>query len=160
MENTQKTIDALHWRSVIRPKMIETDRDSISDTYGKFVARPLERGFGLTIGNALRRVLLSSIRGTAVTNIKIDGVLHEFSTLPNVKEDVADIILNLKQVRFQLFSDEPKVIKIKKNVEGVITAADIQLDSSVEVLNPEQNICTLGNNGKIDMDITIERGRG
>lgn len=160
MENTQKTTDALHWRSLIRPKMIEMDRESISDTYGKFVARPLEKGFGLTIGNALRRVLLSSIRGTAVTSIKIDGVLHEFSAIANIKEDVADIILNLKQVRFQLFSDEPKTLRIKKSGEGVVTAADIQLDETVEILNPEQYICTLGANGKFNADITIERGRG
>ena len=161
MENTQKTVvDALHWRGLIRPKMIEMDRTSISDTYGKFVAKPLEKGFGLTMGNALRRVLLSSIRGTAVTSLKIDGVLHEFSSIPNIKEDVADIILNLKQVRFQLFSDEPKTLRIKKAGEGVVTAADIQLDESVEILNPEQHICTIGANGKFNADITIERGRG
>jgi len=160
MENTQKTIDALHWRSLIRPKVIEMDRESISDTFGKFTAKPLEKGFGLTIGNALRRVLLSSIRGTAVTSLKIDGVLHEFSSMPNVKEDVADIILNLKQVRFQLFSDEQKTLKIKKSGDGIVTAADIQLDEAVEILNPEQHICTLGANGKLDAEITIERGRG
>lgn len=160
MENTQRNVDALHWRGLIRPKMIEMDRESISDTYGKFIARPLEKGFGLTMGNALRRVLLSSIRGTAVTSLRIDGVLHEFSSLPNVKEDVADIILNLKQVRFQLFSDEPKTLKIKKTGEGIVTAADIQLDEAVEILNPEQHICTIGANGKLNAEITIERGRG
>jgi len=160
MENTQKKNDALHWRSLIRPKLLEVDRESLSDTYGKFTARPLERGFGLTLGNALRRVLLSSIRGTAVINIKIDGVLHEFSSIPNIKEDVADIILNLKQVRFQLFTDEPKTLRIKKSGECIVTAADIELDETVEVLNPEQHICTMGANGKFDVDITIQRGRG
>lgn len=160
MENTQKTLDALHWRSLIRPKMLEVDRDSLSDTYGKFTARPLERGFGLTLGNALRRVLLSSIRGTAITNIKIDGVLHEFSTVPQVKEDVVDIMLNLKQVRFHLFTDEPKTIRINKKGEGIVTAADITTDESVEILNPEQHICTMGKDGKFVAEISIQRGRG
>lgn len=160
MENNQKMLDALHWRSLIRPKMLEVDKDTLSDTYGKFIARPLERGFGLTLGNALRRVLLSSIRGTAITNIRIDGVLHEFSTIPQIKEDVVDIMLNLKQVRFQLFTDEPRTLKIKKNAEGVVTAADISLDESVEILNPEQHICTIGKDGKFNAEITIQRGRG
>jgi DNA-directed RNA polymerase subunit alpha len=160
MENNQKMLDALHWRSLIRPKMLEVDRESLSDTYGKFTARPLERGFGLTLGNALRRVLLSSIRGTAITSIKIDGVLHEFSTIPQVKEDVVDIMLNLKQVRFQLYTDEPKTLRINKKGEGVVTAADIELDESVEILNPEQHICTMGKDGSINAEVTIQRGRG
>ncbi|MFH1223910.1 MAG: DNA-directed RNA polymerase subunit alpha [Pseudomonadota bacterium] len=160
MENTQKTTDALHWRSLIRPKLLEIEKDSLSDTYGKFTAKPMERGYGLTLGNALRRVLLSSIRGTAITTVKVNGVLHEFSSIPQIKEDVADIILNLKQVRFQLFSDEPKTLKLKKSGEGTITAADIQLDETVEILNPEQHIATLGNNAKFDAEVTIHRGRG
>ena len=160
MENTEKRIDALHWRGLIRPRLLEVDNDTFTDTYGRFVAKPLERGFGLTLGNALRRVLLSSIRGTAITSIKIEGVLHEFSTLPSVKEDVADIILNLKQVRFHLFSDEPKVVRIKKTGDGPVTAADIQLDETTEILNTEQHICTLSGNGKFNAEITIERGRG
>ncbi|MBN1114676.1 MAG: DNA-directed RNA polymerase subunit alpha [Oligoflexia bacterium] len=153
-------IDALHWRSLIRPKLLEIEEDSFSDTYGKFIAKPLERGFGLTLGNALRRVLLSSIRGTAITNVKFENVLHEFSTIKDVKEDVSDIILNLKQVRFQLFSDQTKTVIIKKDREGDILASDIQLDESVEILNPEQHICTLGANGKFYAEITIQRGRG
>jgi DNA-directed RNA polymerase subunit alpha len=164
MEHIEKTentsIDALHWRRLIRPKLLEIDDSSFSDTYGKFTAKPLERGFGLTLGNALRRVLLSSIRGTAITTVKFNSVLHEFSTIPEVKEDVADIILNLKQVRFQLFSDNPKTLYIKKDGEGVVTAGDIQLDDSVEILNPDLYICTVGGSGSFNAEITIQRGRG
>ncbi|MEI6079169.1 MAG: DNA-directed RNA polymerase subunit alpha [bacterium] len=160
MENTDKRIDALHWRGLIRPKLLEVDNETFTDTYGRFVAKPLERGFGLTLGNALRRVLLSSIRGTAITSIRMDGVLHEFSTIPNIKEDVADIILNLKQVRFHLFTDEPKTVRIKKVGDGPVTAADIQLDETAEILNPEQIICTISGNGKFNAEVTIQRGRG
>ena len=160
MEQVEKRIDSQHWRGLVRPKLLEVDNDNFSETYGRFIAKPLERGFGLTLGNALRRVLLSSIRGTAVTGIKIDGVLHEFSSINGIKEDVTDIILNLKQIRFQLFTDETKTLRIKKSVEGLITAADIELDDSVDVLNPEQHICTISTGGKFNAEITIQRGRG
>jgi DNA-directed RNA polymerase subunit alpha len=158
--SSERPVDSLHWRSLIRPKMLEIDQESFTDIYGKFIAKPLERGFGLTLGNALRRVLLSSIRGTAVTRVKIEGVLHEFSTIPGVKEDVADIILNLKQVVFQLFSDDAKIVTISKSGEGNVTAADIKVDETVNILNPEQHICTLGKDGNFKVEITLERGRG
>ena len=153
-------VDSLHWRSLIRPKLLEVDEESFTDTYGKFTARPLERGFGLTIGNALRRVLISAIRGTAITNIKIDGVLHEFSTIPGIKEDVADIILNLKEIIFQSFTDDRKVVTIKKSGEGVVTAADVDIDDTVLILNPEQYICTLSSDSNFVAEITLERGSG
>jgi len=165
MENMQrssgdKKVDALHWRSLIRPKMLEVDQESFSDTFGKFVAKPLERGFGLTLGNALRRVLLSSIRGTAITHVRFENVLHEFSTIVGVKEDVTDIILNLKQIKFQLFSDEPKTLTITKTSEGVLKAGDIKLDDQVLILNPELYICTLSTGATFKAEITIERGKG
>ncbi len=112
------------------------------------------------MGNAIRRVLLSSIRGTAVTRIKVDNVFHEFSTIPEIKEDVTDIILNLKQVRFNLFSDNPKTLIIKKDGAGVVTASDIVVDDQVEILNTEQHICTIGEGGSFYLEITVERGRG
>ncbi len=149
-----------NWRTLIKPKGLEIERDSLTDTYGKFVAKPLERGFGVTIGNGLRRILLSSLQGVAVTNVKIDGVLHEFSTLPDVVEDVADILLNLKEVRFKLYVEGPKTITIEKTGPGTVTAADIQVDDTVEVLNPEQHICTLGKEGKFKAELRLEFGKG
>ena len=154
------TVDVLHWRSLIKPKLLEVDQETFSEIYGKFIVCPLERGYGLTLGNAIRRVLLSSIRGTAVTRIKVDNVLHEFSTIPEIKEDVTDIILNLKQVRFNLFSDNPKTLIIKKDGAGVVTASDIVVDDQVEILNTEQHICTIGEGGSFYLEITVERGRG
>lgn len=156
----EKIVDTLHWRKLIRPKMLEVEKETFTDTYGKFTAKPLERGYGLTLGNAIRRALLSSIRGAAITSVRIEGVLHEFSTISGVKEDVTSIILNLKQIKFQLFSDEPKKLTISKKGEGVVTAADIETNESVEILNPEHYICTLDENGKFEAEINIERGRG
>jgi DNA-directed RNA polymerase subunit alpha len=149
-----------NWRSLIKPKGIEVDKESLSDTYGRFVAKPLERGFGTTIGNSLRRVLLSSLQGVAVTAVRIEGVLHEFSTIPDVVEDVTDIILNLKEVRFKLYSDGPKTVTIDKSGPGTVTAADIQVDDSVEVLTPQQHICTLGKEGKFRAELRLEFGKG
>ncbi len=147
--------------------MIEIEKPSIelvdsdeNKTYGKFVLEPLERGYGTTLGNSLRRVLLSSLPGSAITSVKIDGVLHEFSTIPGVVEDVTDIVLNLKQLNLALNSDEPKVIRIDKEGEGVITAGDIIAGPEVEILNPEQVIATLDKNGKLFIEMVIERGRG
>jgi len=162
MQEIQKNIsvDALHWRTLIKPKILEVDQESFSDTYGKFIACPLERGFGLTLGNAIRRVLLSSIRGTAITKVKIDKVLHEFSTIPEVKEDVTDIILNLKQVRFNLFSDIEKTLVIKKQGPCIVTASDIKTDDKVEIINLDQYICTVGEEGLFSAEITLERGKG
>jgi DNA-directed RNA polymerase subunit alpha len=149
-----------NWRSLIKPKGIEVEKESLSDTYGRFVAKPLERGFGTTIGNSLRRILLSSLQGVAVTAVRIEGVLHEFSTIPDVVEDVTDIILNLKEVRFKLYSDGPKTVTIDKSGPGTVTAADIQVDDSVEVLTPEQPICTLGKEGKFRAELRLEFGKG
>lgn len=149
-----------NWRNLIKPKGLEVERDSLTDTYGRFAAKPLERGFGVTIGNSLRRILLSSLQGVAVTAVRIEGVLHEFSTVPDVNEDVTDIILNLKEIRFKLYGDGPKTVNIDKKGPGVVTAADIQVDDSVEVLNPTQVIATLGKEGHFRAELRLEFGKG
>lgn len=154
------TLAQKNWRSLIKPKGIEVERDSLTDNYGKFVAKPLERGFGTTIGNSLRRVLLSSLQGVAITSVRIDGVLHEFSTLTDVTEDVTDIILNLKEVRFKLYVEGPKTVIVEKSGPGTVTAADITVDDTVEVLNPSQHICTLGKEGKFRAEFKLEYGKG
>lgn len=149
-----------NWRDLIKPKKLEVDRDTLTPTYGKFVAEPLERGFGVTIGNALRRILLSSLQGAAITSVKIDGVLHEFSSVPGVKEDVSDIILNLKQVRLSLHGEGPKTIRIKSAGDGVVRAGDIITDSTVEVLNPDQHIATVSKDAKFDCELSVNSGKG
>lgn len=131
-----------------------------SRNYGKFEIEPLERGFGTTLGNALRRVMLSSLPGDAITSVHIDGVLHEFQTIDGVIEDVTQIILNLKSVVVKNHTNEPKTVKLNVSKEGVVTAADIQKDADVEIINPEQEIATLVKGGKLDMEITIGSGRG
>ncbi len=148
------------WRDLIKPTGFEVDKDSLSDDYGRFVIRPLERGYGVTLGNSLRRVLLSSMMGSAVSAVKFDGVLHEFSTIPDVLEDVTDIILNLKEVRFRQYDAEPKTLRIEKHGPGTVTAADIQHNDQVEVLNPEQHIATLGKDGKFVAELVISYDRG
>ncbi len=148
------------WRELIRPKSFEIEKESLTHTYGKFTVKPLERGYGVTIGNSLRRVLLSSMMGSAVSAVRFEGVMHEFSTIPDVVEDVTDIILNLKTVRFRMFTPNTKTLRIEKNSEGPVTAADIQTDDQVEVLNPEQHICTLGKGGKFSAEIIVKLGRG
>ncbi|HCS75703.1 MAG TPA: DNA-directed RNA polymerase subunit alpha [Clostridiales bacterium] len=142
-----------------KPK-IEIMEISEDNRYGKFVLEPLERGFGTTMGNSLRRVLLSSLPGVAVTSIKVDGVLHEFSTLPGVKEDLVEIILNLKDLALKMSSDEPKIITINAQGPGRVTAGDIIVDSEVEIVNPEHHIATLNEEAKLFMELTIEKGRG
>ncbi len=133
----------------------------LSDTYGKFVVEPLERGFGVTLGNALRRVLLSSIPGAAVTSVKIEGVLHEFSTIPGVVEDVTQLILNLKELTFKLHSDKPKLLRLDVKGKREVTAGDIQPDAEVEILNPDLHIATLdGRNAHLVMELVVERGKG
>lgn len=136
---------------------IETPADI---TYGKYVVEPLERGYGTTIGNALRRILLSSLPGTAPTTIKIDGVQHEFSTVPGVKEDVTELILNIKGLRAKMYGEAPKTIYIEAEGEGEVTAGDIKTDSEVEILDPGMHIATLSAGAKLFMDITLDRGRG
>src|SRR5512135_2094546 len=132
-----------NWRSLIRPKRIEIDEKTQNKSYAEFTVQPLERGYGITLGNSLRRVLLSSIQGAAIVSVRFDNVLHEFSTVPGVKEDVTDIILNLKGVRLKLHGDGPRTIQIDASREGVITAADIETDGTVEILNPDHHIATL-----------------
>ncbi len=148
------------WRDLIKPKGFEIERDTQTSEYSKFVVKPLERGFGVTLGNSLRRILLSSMMGSAVSAVKFDGVLHEFSTLPDVLEDVADIILNLKQVRFRQHSPESYTLKIFKKGPGIVTAADIVGNDKVEILNPNQHIATLGNNAVFSCEIVVSYGRG
>jgi DNA-directed RNA polymerase subunit alpha len=145
---------------LIRPKRLEFDREEMTPTYGKFVARPLERGFGITIGNSLRRVLLSSLQGAAVTSMKLDGVLHEFTTIPGVKEDVTDVVLNLKQLRLVLHEGDSDVIKLESKGEGVITAKDLIISEKVEILNPDLHIATVGPEGKLKGDLTVRMGKG
>ncbi len=149
-----------NWRDLIRPKNLVIDRDSLSETYGKFVAEPLERGYGVTLGNSLRRILLSSLQGAAITAAKIDGALHEFMALPDVKEDVTDIILNLKQVNLKLQSGEQKTVRIEVQGPAQITAKDIVHDETVVILNPDQYICTVAEGGTFKADLTVKRGRG
>lgn len=142
-----------------KPKIeiVEISEDS---RYGRFVCEPLERGYGITLGNSLRRILLSSLPGAAVTSVKIDGVLHEFSTIPGVREDVTDVILNLKELYLKLYGDEAKVIRVEAQGEGEVTAGDIIADPDVEILNPDLHIATLDAGGTLRMEITVERGRG
>ncbi|MBA2662503.1 MAG: DNA-directed RNA polymerase subunit alpha [Bradymonadaceae bacterium] len=149
-----------NWRDLIKPREVTIDPRSKTDTYGKFVCEPFERGYGITVGNALRRILLSSIMGAAVTKLRIDGALHEFTSLPEVKEDVTDIILNLKELRLKLHGNDAQVVTI--DVEGpcVVTGADIATGASVEVLNPEHVIATVSEKGRLRMELTVEAGRG
>jgi len=130
------------------------------DTYGRFVIEPLERGYGTTLGNSLRRIMLSSLPGVAVTSVKIEGVLHEFSTIPGVKEDVIEILLNLKGLAAEIYTDEPKVIYIEASEEGEITAGDIIADSDVDIFNPKMHIATLSKGSTLNMEMRIEKGRG
>ncbi len=149
-----------NWRDLIKPKKLEVEKETLTGTYGKFVAEPLERGFGVTIGNALRRILLSSLQGAAITSVKIDGVLHEFSSVPGVKEDVSDIILNLKQVRLRIHGEGPKTLRIKGTSAGVVKAGDIICDATVEILNPEQHIATISKDAKFECELIASTGKG
>ncbi|MEF9970248.1 MAG: DNA-directed RNA polymerase subunit alpha [Ruthenibacterium sp.] len=142
-----------------RPK-IDTASLSADGRYGKFVVEPLERGFGTTLGNSLRRVLLSSLPGVAVTNVKIDGVVHEFSTVEGVKEDVTEIVLNIKGITAKLYSDVPKTVRIEATGEGEVTAGSIQQDAEIEILNPDWHIATLAEGGKLVMELVFDKGRG
>lgn len=144
----------------IEKPRIERVDDRSNPKYGKFVVEPLERGFGTTLGNSLRRVLLSSLPGAAITSIKIEGVLHEFSTVPGVVEDVTDIILNLKSLTLKINSEEPQLLRIEAQGEGELTAGDIIASSEVEILNPDLHIATLDSNGSLNMELIAEIGRG
>jgi len=148
------------WKGFQRPKRLEFDRDTLTDQFCRFHAQPFERGFGTTIGNALRRVLLSSIEGAAVTSVKIDGVLHEFSPIPGVVEDATDIILNLKQVSLKMHVDHTKTLYLRVDKPGVVLAKDIEVDADVEILDPDAHIATISDKGKLHMELRIKRGRG
>ena len=148
------------WKGFQKPKRLEADLETLSGTYGRFYAQPFERGFGTTVGNALRRVLLSSIEGAAITAVKIEGVLHEFSSLPGVVEDVTDIILNLKQIPIKMHTTEEKILTLDVERKGKVTAADLQGDSNVEILEPDAPIATLSENGRLQMEMRVSIGRG
>ncbi|MBI4508526.1 MAG: DNA-directed RNA polymerase subunit alpha [Deltaproteobacteria bacterium] len=155
---TEQALIAKNWRDLIRPRTLEVEERTGS--YGKFVCEPLERGFGITLGNSLRRILLSSLQGAAITALKIDAALHEFTTLPDVAEDVTDIILNLKEVLVRMHDSRSKVIRLDKEGEGRITARDISIVDGVEVLNPDHHIATLSRGGKLHLELHVGMGRG
>lgn len=153
-----------NWRDLIKPKNLMVDRETLTPTYGKFFAEPLERGFGVTIGSSLRRILLSSLQGSAICALRLDGALHEFTAIPDVTEDVTDIILALKEVLVKTHANEPRVLKIdvkapdKEELE--VTAKDLTGDEAVEILNPDHHICTVGAGGRLAMEVMVRRGRG
>ena len=148
------------WKGFQRPKRLECERETLTDRFGRFYAQPFERGFGTTIGNALRRVLLSSIEGAAITAVKIDGVLHEFSPIPGVVEDATDIILNLKQIPLKMHVDQTKMLYLTIDKPGEVRARDMQTDADVEVLEPDAHIATVSDGGKFVMEMRVKRGRG
>lgn len=154
------TLHYKNWRNLIKPRFLNIDSETRSATYGKFTAKPLERGFGLTLGNALRRVLLSSLQGAAVVSVKIDGVLHEFSTVPGVKEDVTNIILNLKELKIKLLQGETATLSLKARGPGQVMAKDIQTGGVAELINPNHVIATLGEDAKLDMEMKVKMGKG
>ncbi len=155
-----RDLKAKNWRELIKPKRIEIDQGSYTNSYGKFVCEPLERGFGITIGNSLRRVLLSSLQGAAIVSVKFDGVLHEFSTIPGVLEDVTDIILNLKEIKLKMIEGEEAVVHLSREGEGKVTAGDIDTHGLVEILNPDQHIATLNEEAKLHMEMVVKTGKG
>lgn len=148
------------WKGFQRPKRLEFERETLTDRFGRFYAQPFERGFGTTVGNALRRVLLSSIEGAAVTAVKIDGVLHEFSPIPGVVEDATDIILNLKQIPLKLHTDTTKTLYLRVDKAGEVRARDIEADGDIEILEPDAHIATVADHGKLHMELRVKRGRG
>lgn len=148
------------WKGFQRPKRIDFERSTLTDRFGRFSAQPFERGFGTTIGNALRRVLLSSIEGAAITAVKIEGVLHEFSSIPGIVEDATDIILNLKQIPLQLHVDAEKMLYLRIDKPGVVLAKDIQGDADVEILDPDAHIATVSEGGSLQLELRVKNGRG
>jgi len=149
-----------NWETLIKPKTMEIEEETLSPTYGRFHVEPLERGFGITIGNSLRRILLSSLQGAAICAVRMKGVLHEFSTIYGVREDVTDIILNIKELLVKLHSDGPETLHLKANKPGVVRARDIQTGPNVEILNPDLVIATLSEDGELDIEMVVKRGRG
>src|SRR5918997_2660331 len=148
------------WKGFQRPKRLEFERETLTDRFGRFYAQPFEGGFGTTIGNAMRRVLLSSVEGAAITAGNIEGVLHEFSPIPGVVEDATDIILNLKPVPLKLHVDYTKTLYLRVDKPGVVRAKDIEGDADVEILEPEAHIATVSDGGKLNMELRMKRGRG
>jgi len=154
------TFVARNWRDLIKPRRLEVDQDTLRQNYGKFIAEPLERGFGTTLGNSMRRVLLSSLQGAAITLLKIEGVDHEFTTIPEVTEDVTDIVLNIKEVLLRMHTNEQKTIRIEAEGPKEVKAGDIIADDQIEILNPGHHICTISEGGRVRMEMTCRRGRG
>ena len=150
----------IRWRGMELPSTVEVDRDTLTSNYGKFTAEPFERGFGASVGNSLRRVLLSSLMGSAVTQIKIRGAQHEFTSIPGVNEDVTDIVLNVKSLVVRNHSEATRVITIERETAGVITGADVQTDSDVEIINKDHVIATLTDDTPFMMEMVVENGRG
>jgi DNA-directed RNA polymerase subunit alpha len=156
----EQELIARNWRELIRPRGLEAGEEA-SPTYWRVACEPLERGFGVTLGNALRRVLLSSLQGAAITSLRVRGVLHEFSTIPGVREDVSDIVLNLKEVRLRMHGPGPKTLRVHKRGEGVLVAGDLAADdASVEIVNPEHRIATLSPEADVEMEVTVRLGKG
>lgn len=149
-----------NWRDLIKPKKVQFETESLTKYYGKFFAEPFERGFGTTLGNSLRRIILSSLQGAAITSVKIKGVLHEFSAVPGVTEDVTDIILNLKGVRLKVHGNESRIVRIILKGEGVVTAGAILADANVEILNPDHHIATCSKDANLEIEMTVKVGRG
>lgn len=149
-----------NWAGMIRPAALEVDTEGLKSNYGKFTAKPLERGYGLTLGNSLRRVLLSSLQGAGIVAVKVDGVDHEFGTINNIKEEVSEIILNLKEIRFKIIDKEEVTLILEKNSEGAVKASDISENSNVKVLNPDHTICNVSSGGSIRMELKVARGKG
>ncbi|MSP37459.1 MAG: DNA-directed RNA polymerase subunit alpha [Deltaproteobacteria bacterium] len=149
-----------HWTDLIKPKQLEVDEKSLTSTFGRFYAEPFERGFGQTLGNSLRRLLLSSLMGASIVAVRIKNILHEFSTVPGVTEDVADIILNLKEVRLRLNESEQQTLKIDAKGPGIVHAKDIIGPAAVDILNPDHKIATLSRDAKLEMEMTVKLGRG
>ena len=150
----------VRWRGLELPNRVHADRATLTDTYGKFFVEPFERGFGMTLGNSLRRILLSSLEGSAVTRVKIQGVMHEVSTITGVVEDVTDIILNVKSLVVKNVSDQPKVVRIQKHEAGVVRGVDVQHDETIQIINPEHNLATMTSDVPFVVEMTVENGRG
>ena len=148
------------WKGFQRPKRLDFERETLTDRFGRFSAQPFERGFGTTVGNAMRRVLLSSIEGAAVTAVKIEGVQHEFSPIQGVVEDATDLILNLKQIPLKVHTDQPKTLTVRVTKPGEVRARDIQADADVEILEPDAHLATVSEGGKLELELRIKRGRG
>ena len=157
----QEQLIGRNWRELIRPRRLDVDESTSSNVYARFSCEPLERGFGVTLGNSLRRVLLSSLQGAAITSVRFNGVQHEFSTMQGVLEDVADVVLNLKEVRLRMHTEGPKVLRVQKKGEGIVRAGDlVSDDQAIEVMNPDLKLCTIGAEGEFELEALVNWGKG